>query len=402
MRARTRAWRTIGCALALVALTIPLPLAHAAPVTHAAGDAPRSAIHATTGPSPDLFATDPDSIARGGGVCTAPTDEDCYASFTTDQTGATIVQDSTDPVGTAHTFVFTCGPAMGDLAGSGATDPGYLGTPPGCYDVSATAIDQTTGRDTNIIAASCGYNAATIHNTLFPYTDCDSTQSPLCPAAPSDATSSGDQGQITGAGDVTLCTSADAGSPLGQRMDITISPGDPGHYLLAVTGYTLVCGPGTGASADADDTPCTSKQGAMSAPDVRCPTGMAYLSGGVNGFTLTASISVDPFEVLIPILEGVCQFVLQVEQTYVVTAESIQHELTALVASGFVSPKIGEILGVLLKSAGNLRAHGNCTGAAALYRLALRLVHIWTGHGVTPAGAAPLDDALQYLITHCP
>jgi hypothetical protein len=356
-------------------------------------------VEAFTPPAPDLFATDPASIARGSGVCTAPTDEDCYVSLTTDQTGATVVQDSTDRVGTSHTLIFTCGPALADLAGSGASDPGPLGDPPGCYDVQAVARNPAAGRSTNITAASCGYNLATVSGSS---SNCDSTQSPLCPAVPSDASRAADQGQVTGATDVSECASTDAASPLGQRVDLVFNPPDPATYLITVTGYTLPCGGATAAGADADDTPCTSTQGATSSPDVRCPTGMTYLPPGGAGFALIESIGFDPFEAQIPILEGVCQFALQVEPTYVVTAESIQHELAALVTSGDVSLRIGRILVSLFETAATLRAHGNCRGAASVYTAALRLVHIFTGRGVSAAAAAALNRDLQYLITHCP
>jgi hypothetical protein len=88
--------------------------------------------------------------------------------------------------------------------------------------------------------------------------------------------------------------------------------------------------------------------------------------------------------------------------TYIVTAESIQHDLAALVTGGDVSQGIGRVFAMLLRAAANQRALGNCRGAATLYSLTLRLVHGLTGRGVSIAGAAVLSRDLQYLIAHCP
>jgi hypothetical protein len=574
-----------------------------------------SAVEAFTAPLLASFATDPNSIARGGGLCPqgvgngGTTDADCYVSATTDETGVDIINPSFDPVGVPHTFVFTCGPAVGaDLIGNGATEPGSMGLPAGCYDVQATVKNESLGADPSIDFARCGYNTAHVTGSTA---NCNSTQSPLCPAAANGGAEPGtDQGHITGATDTILCATDDTGSgngAFGQQVAVSINPGAPDSYLITFTGYTLVCGspqsiPGvastfihakqgttkhitkTQANPGSPGTSCESGAPSDTNPGqgAVCPTGMTYLPGGTSGFALTASVGVEPVEVSLPVLEGVCQFAVQVEKKYIelnqltlacvspfnsgftagppstftstllfseglkeffgkaclleafasgivvikptdcsqesgligtsagfgtyecnnnvlevvgvvpdapvpitvtttgpggvsanlpgpslisggsnlcpasaggvhssidtmtgptgdvflcptgpgtgtvdaclastadtqagvcsnvvafsytVTAEGVQHELAALVTSGDVSPGVGKIVGALLRSASNLRGRSNCNGAAALYRLALRLVHIFTGHGVSTAAAAALNRDIQYLIMHCP
>jgi len=308
---RKGAWRYIAGIAALVAFTIALPLAQSPVVVKA-----NQSIGGVT------FATDPNSIARGGGLCPqglnkgGPTDENCYVSATTDETGVDILDPSFDPVGVPHTFVFTCGPATADLFGTGATEPTAFGTPAGCYDVQATVKNESLGADPSIDFARCGYNTAHVTGSTA---NCNSTQSPLCPAG--DDESNQDQGDITNSGDASACTSEDNNVPFGQEMAIRINPGAPDAYLITFTGLTLPCG-GTEAvnegpplskkipggkngihSAQAfpgsTGNPCTSEFSSTTASEgVQCPTGMTYLpspgGGPTSGYAVTVTVGVLP------------------------------------------------------------------------------------------------------------
>jgi len=224
------ALRHVIAAIALVGLALPAASLASTPSAHAAS-APTH------------------SIAVGGGTCVSPTDASCYVS--------------SDPaiafnlIGNPHTVTFTCGAAT---APPGLTYPG--GILPGCYDVTASVTDETSGAATTFTSATCGGVVAPINGSSV---NCSSVASPLNPngVAPPPGNSS--------------------------TASVTINPGAPHAYLISWTGYT-----GTIAGT--------------------CPAGMSINASAVTLTTATGGVPGAP--VTAP-AGTVCMFTVESEKKYV-------------------------------------------------------------------------------------
>src|SRR5262249_44191028 len=88
--------------------------------------------------------------------------------------------------------------------------------------------------------------------------------------------------------------------------------------------------------------------------------------------------------------------------TIVVTASSIQSDVSQLVASGAISDaNWAESLQAKLSQASAARASGSCSGAASIYQAFIHEVQAQTGKEVTAIAASILIADAQYLIAHC-
>jgi hypothetical protein len=160
LHGRKRIFRHLLVAMTLIAFALPLAATQVATPAHAQGPSPLA----------------PGSIARGGGVCASPaTDPNCYVDATPDL--------AFNLIGTTHTVLFTCGLATGTDQTGGYTPAGGPGTAgvsvvPGCYDVTASVLDETTGSAATFTFARCGHNSATLAGSTV---NCAPYASPLCP-----------------------------------------------------------------------------------------------------------------------------------------------------------------------------------------------------------------------------
>lgn len=86
----------------------------------------------------------------------------------------------------------------------------------------------------------------------------------------------------------------------------------------------------------------------------------------------------------------------------IVTAQSIQDDVTQFVASGKITQNGETSLLSKLANAAKGRANGNCSTAANVYSAFINEVMAQTGKKIDPAAAAILIADANYLITHCP
>jgi hypothetical protein len=293
-----RAWRNIVLALALA--TFALPLATAVP-----GATPASA---QTNPQ----AVAPSSIAIGGGPCVAFTSASCYV---TANPGLAF-----NIVGTTHTVRFTCGSAVGpapagapintgapastDLSGgraNAAAPPAGPGLVPGCYNVSASVTDETTGTASTFTYARCGNNATTLTGSTI---NCAQYESPVCPL-----------GGMTTPG-FPYCSTPDANAlslnSSAAQVAVSINPGAPHSYLITFTGYTPLLATCATVIATGGRGTCTPVAG--STVTAACPVGFTYVPGPFN---LSESIFTPPFEATATAPDGVCRFQVAAEKKYV-------------------------------------------------------------------------------------
>jgi hypothetical protein len=133
-----------------------------------------------------------------------------------------------DPLGVLHTVTLTCGSGTLDLPGP----PGGVYPTKGCFDISASVQDITTGTSPDILNVSCaGVSPVTLNGTF----DCGAVSNPICPAG----------GNLSGGG--------------------TCGPVCPGGYTYSTIDdlcHTMPSGsPPTCPSPD--DTPVTNSSGAV-------------------------------------------------------------------------------------------------------------------------------------------
>lgn len=170
-----------------------------------------------------------------------------------------------NPIGTEHTVTFTCGA----LAGVGTA-----ALAPGCYDVTATATDITTGSAATITSATCGGVAAGSGSGTV---DCSGVASPICP---------------TGTGPGTAPTAAapctGAATPASSTATVTINPGAPHAYVIQFSGYI----------------PTT--------PAGSCPTGTTY----VPSISLRTTVGSPPVTTVLP-AGPACRFAVAAQKKYV-------------------------------------------------------------------------------------
>ena len=87
----------------------------------------------------------------------------------------------------------------------------------------------------------------------------------------------------------------------------------------------------------------------------------------------------------------------------IVTAQSIQDDVTQFVASGQItSSNEGNSLLSTLVSAAKARAANNCPNAKTIYLSFISEVQSQTGKKIDLAAAAIMIADANYLITHCP
>lgn len=88
--------------------------------------------------------------------------------------------------------------------------------------------------------------------------------------------------------------------------------------------------------------------------------------------------------------------------TILVTAQSIQADVSQFVASGQVTLDAGDSLLRLLQAAAAARADGDCAQADKIYQAFINELLAQSGKHVTATAAAIMITDAQYLITHCP
>jgi hypothetical protein len=294
--------RNFLAAIALVVFALPLAAPLTSTATHAQAPVqPVSSINTTT-----------------GGACTTVAtaiNDTCYVSASPAL--------AFNLVGAPHTVTFTCesgvGPSVGnprapaDADLSGGTANAAAGVVPGCYDVTASVTDETTGAASTFSSARCGYNAATVSSATV---NCAAYDSPLCPS-----------GAETTPASVALCDTADPGAPQGSQMAVTLTPGAPHSYLSQFTGYTpLLASCGTvdtlAGGAPQPSNPTGSAVTCDGGTTHACPAGFGYLAPGSSlalgsGFDLTVNMFSPPFELPLPAPDGVCTFTVSAEKKYV-------------------------------------------------------------------------------------
>lgn len=201
-------------------------------------------------------------------------------------------------IGYPHTVTFTC---ASTAAGAGAAG----GALPGCYQVTGTVTDATTGTASTFVSGQCGNSAA---DTSTATLNCSTYTSPLinCPAG---ATTSGNNcvvvfgtvvggvpvsaancgpvfgGTTTPAGAVTACS-------IPNKASVTINPGTPHVYTIQYTFYTLVSGTAGAAG---------------------CPGG-TFIPGPA---TIQRSTGAPPLTAAVVVPEGVCRYTVAAQKKYV-------------------------------------------------------------------------------------
>jgi len=152
-----RAWRNVLCAIALVTFALPLATPLATPTQ--AQTATPAAIPAGCTPTPI-------GSTAGSSACKVAA---------TPNAGPAIF----NPIGISHTVTFTCD---ADIFTEGLIGPGgttaAAAVAPGCYNVSASAQDITTGSAVSIQSATCGGTAVT--TAADGTANCAGTFTPLC------------------------------------------------------------------------------------------------------------------------------------------------------------------------------------------------------------------------------
>lgn len=208
-------------------------------------------------------------------------------------------------IGHAHTVTFLCGNAAASL--TGPADAPYATT--GCFNVTASVTDETSGTASNFTSVICAGHPADLQST----TSCSSVANPIC-AAGIVPTSGGSQcvpcpqgftlaqgvcvgpvgpGNTCPANSTPFpnstspiyCTTPQTTTTPTEQNEvlITINPGAPHSYLIEITGYV-----GTTPSGD-------------------CPTGT----------TLTPNVTIHRPNGLAAITGPACAFDLKVEKKYI-------------------------------------------------------------------------------------
>jgi hypothetical protein len=86
----------------------------------------------------------------------------------------------------------------------------------------------------------------------------------------------------------------------------------------------------------------------------------------------------------------------------IVTAQSVQDDVTQFEASGDVSATEATSLLKKLQAAAAARARGDCAPAANVYQAFIEELEAQTGKEVSPTAASIMIADAQYLISHCP
>lgn len=132
-------------------------------------------------------------------------------------------------LGVPHFVTFTCDADIlaEGLVGLGGTT-GSATVAPGCYNVTASVQDITSGSAAAIESATCGGVAATPTGGTV---SCAPVSNPICPVTTSP----------TGTGATAPCTapgtSTTAPATLANTVQIKINPGAPHAYTISFTGY---------------------------------------------------------------------------------------------------------------------------------------------------------------------
>jgi hypothetical protein len=231
-----RAWRNILGALALVALALPATSQLASTPAHAQAAAP------------------PASIAGAGTATPA-------VAF--------------NPIGSPHTTTFTC---TSTAAGGFPGGAGPGAATPGCWDLTASVSDATSGGSAALTSGQCGGSSADVTTATL---NCAGVFSPLR--------------------DSTMLA---PGQTVAQTMaSVTINPGSPHVYYTNFTFYTLAA---TTATIVAPATTPTSASA--------CPGGGTFIPGP---FTLEMNGFAPPTAVPVTVPEGVCQYTVSAQKKYV-------------------------------------------------------------------------------------
>ncbi|MBV9122532.1 MAG: hypothetical protein JO112_04175, partial [Planctomycetes bacterium] len=279
MHLQRKAWRNILCAAALVAFALQVTTPLGTPTTV------QAAQPAQTAPPNDQQAQ-PSAVPSN---CVSSTQLAEAAPAGTTAAGIGNCYVAADPfvafnlIGQEHTVTFTCDALVANLYGLNGTAPGTVPgptTPPGCYNVQATATDITTGSPATIVSATCGNNAAGVTAGAV---DCSGVASPICTVGFAPPTAA-PAGQVC-----TPIVPAPGGVALENTVKVTINPGAPHAYRVTFTGYIP-----------------TTAQGS-------CPAGTTY----TPGVQLTVSFGTPPVSsALATAPGGACAFSISADKKY--------------------------------------------------------------------------------------
>lgn len=178
-------------------------------------------------------------------------------------------------IGAMHTVTFTCdrGVINSGLNGVGT---GAAALRAGCYDVTATVGNATTGVTAPILYATCG---SVPTGPAGGNVDCSRTQSPICPVTTAPT------GSPTAP---CAATSPVTAQTVANTLSLTINPGSPNVNLITFSGYV----------------PTT--------PLGSCPAGTTL----VLGVTLIRSSARPPIGSTVVPRGGACRFSVSVQKKY--------------------------------------------------------------------------------------
>ncbi|HEX6506653.1 MAG TPA: hypothetical protein VF221_03385, partial [Chloroflexota bacterium] len=280
MHLRKAAWRNVLVALALVTFALPLatPLAQTASAQ-------------SVNPNP-LF--NPPNIAGVASTVNGNAGVNAAAAF--------------NPIGTNHTVTFVCNNAA-PAASVGTFAAGVVA---GCYSVTASVQNSTTGDAGTIAAATCrnftaDISTATVQCFFIPPSTCPTSVTNIAATPTLDASGAclvsiklSEAGACTAAGGtITTAPTATANgvctlaAPGDSTMAVTINSGTPNVYTITYSGYVPAIFPAGGGAPV-------------------CPAGT---TGPVT--TLTGVGSLDAKTQALVTSHAACQFFVSVQKKYV-------------------------------------------------------------------------------------
>ncbi len=191
------------------------------------------------------------SCVPAPGTTTAATASDCVVSLSPDE--------AFNQLGTAHTVTFLCGSSASSLTGPVAAP--YPTT--GCFNVSASVVDETAGNTTTFTSVICGgrptnlsetANCSTVYNPICAAGNFPSSPGSQCAPCPSSFTFTGTQcitpviagvcppgtTEFPGGGLPPIyCFTATLSSSATNQNEVllTLDSGAPHAFLVDVTGY---------------------------------------------------------------------------------------------------------------------------------------------------------------------
>jgi hypothetical protein len=174
-----KAVRNLVAAAALVTLALPLSAPIAATTTHAQGNQLGPAVVGNSSCTSNTSLSTANTTTAAGF-----TNSSCYVGA---GLGPTLLPVRFNPIGVPDTATFVCDALTNTLVGFGGT-VAVPTVPSGCYDVTASVTDSTTGSAAAITSGTCGNQPADVNGSAI---NCSGVASPICPVGTAPATAFG-------------------------------------------------------------------------------------------------------------------------------------------------------------------------------------------------------------------